>query len=87
MDVFVNGRWEVTKIKWKTSKKGKGNVWGVVFTNAFSFFLRILCCCFSSMLGTGSSVCQRLTLHRERGKQTGREEGKRGRRDEGRQSR
>lgn len=33
-------------------KKAKEIVWGGVFTNVSFFPLTILCCCFSSMLGT-----------------------------------
>lgn len=62
-------------------KKRKGNVLGVVFTDVFSFASEFSAAVFGCMLGYGSSVCQRLTLHRERagrrerGRQTVREKG------------
>lgn len=71
------------KIKWKTSKKekekkNKGNVWGVVFTNMFPFFLRISVLLFQLHTGNRSNVCQRLTLHRERQTDRKREREKKG---------
>lgn len=57
MSEIVNGcfcQWKVggERNEMEDIKKEKENVWGVVFTNVFSFFLRILCCCFGSTLGT-----------------------------------
>lgn len=52
-------------------RKEKGNVWGVVFTDAFFFFApaQNSMLLFWSHAGNGSSVCQRLTLHRVWGRE------------------
>lgn len=62
--LFVNGRREVREMKWKTSKKEKENVWGVVFTNVLSFSPQNCVLLFWFHAENRSSVCQRLTLQR-----------------------
>ena len=62
---------------------------GVVFTDVFSFASEFSPAVFGCMLGYVSSVCQRLTLHRERagrgerGRQTARERQREGGREGG----
>lgn len=61
---FVNGRWDVREIKRKTSKQ-KTEYLGVGVYRRFLFFTPQNCApLFWFHAGNGSSVCQRLKLHR-----------------------